>query len=129
MRSRAPLMLMELTLMLLVLALVAGLCLQAFLWADRSAGEMVSKDAAMVHLQNVAQVLRHCGGDYAAAARVLDGSWDGHTWHVDYGNIRVLVRPEEMDTAFLGGAVLEALCGEAVIADLHISWQEVDHGD
>lgn len=128
MRSKAPLMLIELTVMLLVLALAAGLCLQVFLWADRKAEESIRQDTAMVQLQNAAEVLKHSGGDYAAAAQELGGSWDGRMLCLRQDEILVQIRPEQKDTALLGGAVLEAFFENVVIARLQVCWQEVEHG-
>ncbi len=128
MRSKAPLMLMELTVMLLVLALAAALCLQAFLWADTKAKETVNQDTAARYLQNAAEVLKNCGGDYTAAADELEGSWDGEMLRLKKGELLILVHPEERGVPLLGGAVLEALWAEKVIAQLRVSWQEVDYG-
>ena len=40
MKGKTPLTLLELTVMLLVFALAAALCLQAFVWADRSSARV-----------------------------------------------------------------------------------------
>ena len=62
MKSRAPLALMEQMVMLLVFALAAALCLQAFVKSDQISLKSQARSNAALMAQNTAEVLRHSGG-------------------------------------------------------------------
>lgn len=61
MRSKAPLMLMEQMVMLLVFALAAALCLQAFVKADAISRESEARDHAVLLCQSVAEQIKESG--------------------------------------------------------------------
>ena len=63
MKSKAPLLLMEQMVMLLVFALAAALCLQAFVKSDGLSGNSEARDRAAVLCQTAAETVRHYGGD------------------------------------------------------------------
>ena len=63
MRSKAPLVLMEQMIMLLVFALAAALCLQAFVKSDGISRRNEARDRAVTLAQTVAETIRHCGGE------------------------------------------------------------------
>lgn len=67
MRSKAPLALMEQMVMILVFALAAALCLQAFVKSDEQSRLIENRDRAVTLCQSVAETLRHFGGDMADA--------------------------------------------------------------
>ena len=71
MRSKAPLALMEQMVMLLVFALAAALCLQAFVQSDAISQRSEARDRAVELAQSVAEVVKSCHGDLAAAAEKL----------------------------------------------------------
>ena len=73
MRNKAPLTMMEQVIMLLVFALAAALCLQAFAAADSQSKAMAARDRAAMEAQTAAELLKHTGGDYAQAAELLGG--------------------------------------------------------
>ena len=90
MKSKAPLILMEQMAMLLVFALAAALCLQAFVKSDSLSSRSRDRDRAVTLAQTVAETVRASGGSpgqaIAAAAEklgyrcdqsVLDQSFDG----------------------------------------------------
>lgn len=62
MRSKAPLALMEQMVMLLVFALAAALCLQAFVGSDRLSRRDEARDRAAEMCQSAAEAIRHSGG-------------------------------------------------------------------
>ncbi len=62
MKSKAPLALMEQMVMLLVFALAAALCLQAFVKSDQISQRSQAKSSAALAAQNMAEVIRHSGG-------------------------------------------------------------------
>lgn len=80
MRSKAPLALMEQMVMLLVFALAAALCIQAFVKSDALSLESQDKSRALLAAQNTAEMIRHIGGDaehaLEEAAQALGGSCD-----------------------------------------------------
>lgn len=128
MNKRHTLGLIEMAVMLVVFALAAALCLRLFAWADRRTGEIARNDAALVQMQNAAETLRHCGGDFAAAAEQYGGSWDGSRWIICRDDYQIILRPEATGVPCLGGAAVEAVCGGECFLSLTLRWQEVDHG-
>ena len=68
MKSKAPLLLMEQMVMLVVFALAAALCVQAFVRSDGSSQRSEARDHAVVLCQNAAEVIRNNGGSAAEAA-------------------------------------------------------------
>lgn len=62
MRSKAPLILMEQMVMLLVFALAAALCLQAFVKSDALSSRSEARDRAAALCQTAAETVRHYGG-------------------------------------------------------------------
>lgn len=138
MKSKATLALMEQTLMILVFALAAALCLQAFVQADRLSREDSARDRAMVYAQNAAETLKSCRGDYAAAAALGGGSWDGAAWVICYDEndqrgtepYRLEVLPAHTGLAYLGKASVRVYdASGGLLTQLDVCWQEVDaHG-
>lgn len=63
MKSKAPLALMEQMVMILVFALAAALCLQAFVKSDAISSRSDARDRAVSLCQTAAEGLRHAGGD------------------------------------------------------------------
>lgn len=88
MKSKAPLVFIEQAVMLAVFALAAVLCLQAFVWSEETSKEIADRDAALLHAQSAAEVLKHCGGDMAhaqsAAAELLGGKVEQGLWYIFY---------------------------------------------
>ena len=71
MKSKAPLAMMEQIVMLLVFALAAALCLQAFVKSDQLSKRSEARDRAAVLCQNAAEVIRSEGGNFNKAAERL----------------------------------------------------------
>ncbi len=87
MRSKAPLALMEQMVMLLVFALAAALCLQAFAKSDQLSKRGGERDRAAVLCQSAAEIIRHTGGDFVQAAALLDAtSGDQDSFLIFYGS-------------------------------------------
>lgn len=135
MKSKAPLALIELAVMLAVFALAAVFCLRAFVWADAESERIAARDRAMTEVQNAAEVLKACGGNFEAAAEHYGGSWDGTNWTVAYDadwtqsdsaeRYVLTAAPAEETLAYLGAADLCVLDGEDCLVQLEIAWQEV----
>ena len=67
MKSKAPLALMEQIVMLLVFALAAALCLQAFVKSDQISRESQARSNAALAVQNTAETIRYSGGSFEHA--------------------------------------------------------------
>ncbi len=61
MRSKAPLVMMEQIVMVLIFALAAALCLQAFVLSGQISNKMEAKNRAVVEAQNAAETLKSGG--------------------------------------------------------------------
>lgn len=71
MRSKAPLVLMEQMVMILVFALAAALCLQAFAGSDRMSRRSEARDRAVTLCQSVAETIRSNGSNFNTSAEQL----------------------------------------------------------
>lgn len=127
MRSRAPLALIELVVMLLVLAIAAALCLQAFVWADSASAWNHRRTDAMMYAQNAAQMLKYCGGDFTKAAQLHGGHWNGQQWTLEKDGFALCVEPIPSQSAYLGMAQVKAAWEETVLATISVCWQEDGH--
>lgn len=128
MKNKSPLMLIELTVMLLILAVSAALCLRLFAWADIRAQEIVRRDQALVQLQNAAEVLQACSGDWEAAAALQGGAWQDGQWIMELEDGTVLRGvPEQTQLPTLGAAKLVAEYEEQQLLTLQVCWQEADY--
>lgn len=74
MKSKAPLMLIEQMVLLLVFAFVAALCMQAFVKSDQISVQSEARDRAVVLAQSAAETIRHNCGDFARSAEELGGT-------------------------------------------------------
>ncbi|MEG1593865.1 MAG: hypothetical protein RR350_05590 [Oscillibacter sp.] len=133
MRSKAPLVLMEQLFMVLVFALAAALCLRVFVLSEQMSRQNELRDQAVTTCQTMAETLKHCGGDYAAAAALAGGEWDGQTWGLSPaadGEYIALATPADTGSALLGGAEITALTADGDwLFGLTAAWQEGEaHG-
>lgn len=148
MRSKAPLALMEQLVMLLVFALAAALCLQAFVYSDLLSRKGEARDRASVLCQSVAEVVRTNGGDLYEALRQVTGQRPGARdenfssvpfvdyredwtvidhWNAMGGNTAYRLKAERVDSGVpgLGQAKISLLrTGEAEpLFQLDVGWQ------
>ena len=137
MRSRTPLMLMEQLVMVLVFALAAALCLQAFSLSDRLSRGSADRDRAVVQAENAAEAMKHCQGDGAAAAQLTGGVWSGGVLTVGYNgdwektkgrpDFTLTVTPEESGQEKLGEAEVRVTDADgAALWTMSVAWQEGD---
>ena len=125
MRNKGILLLIELSVILLVVAAAAGLCLQVFAWAEQTSLEEGHRAQALLCAQNAAQVLQSYGGDLQQAG----GTWNGVCWILEQGEVTVYVTPRASGTPLLGEATVEAVREGKTLASLTVCWQEVTvHG-
>ena len=95
MRNRAPLVLMEQVLMVLVFALAAAVSLQAFVLSDRLSEENAARDRALNVAQSMAETWKSCRGDLPAAAEAYGGKTVSGRWETFWdGDWNLLPGPE-----------------------------------
>ena len=136
MKSKAPLALIEMSVMVLVFALAAAVCVGIFARADRISRNCAERDRAVTIVQSAAETVRHCGGDLEAAAVILGGRTDGESLSVEYGadweqtvqdsEYRLEITETESGRDFLGTAeirVLRTADGTELFA-LTAAWQK-----
>ena len=82
MKNKTPLVLMEQLMMILVFALAAALCLQAFIKADQISRETEQRTQAAALAQTAAETLKACGGDFGKAAHILGGEITTGEWQI-----------------------------------------------
>ena len=143
MKSKAPLLLMEQMVMLLVFALAAALCLQAFVKSDGISKDSENRDRAAALCQSAAESVCHCGGDMAAAAALLEVPYpyggDDLSFEIHYNEDWTLcdnreyafclrIRPVDSGVDGLGKAAVEMIntADQMVIFEIQTAWQEVD---
>jgi len=76
-KSKSPLALMEQAIMILVFALAAALCVQAFVLADTMSQDAHDRDQAANRSQTVAETLKALDGSYVNTAVVLEAELVG----------------------------------------------------
>ena len=142
MKSKAPLAMMEQIVMLLVFALAAALCLQAFVKSDQLSKRSEDRDRAAVLCQNAAEAMRGNGSASEAAQAAserlgyhfdqgtlyqeFDGDWnpvDFGVYRLDAGGIPTDVPGLQMAhvcvrTGYNAGQEAE------VLFELDVAWQE-----
>ena len=142
MKSKSSLAMMEQIVMLLVFALAAALCLQAFVKSDQMSRQSEARDRAAVMCQSAAEAIRHSGGDLEAAAAALGVPYGAYgqeepdfsvhyaeDWTLsDTREYAYVLRAATLDSgiAGLGKARVEAVAaGETdILFALDICWQE-----
>ena len=99
MKSKAPLALMEQMVMLLVFALAAALCMQAFVKSDEVSLSSDTKSSAALAARNVVEAIRHNGGSpeqaLKSAAAMLGGNCEGQPATVDVGMLLYIFYDED----------------------------------
>ena len=139
MRSKAPLVLMEQMVMLLVFALAAALCLQAFVKSDAASRRSEARDHAVILAQNAAETIRYYGGDMgnalSQASEELGVScaqgllWQDYDedWNPDNNGVyRLLAQGVPTDVPGLWVVRVEVLEGESPepLFSIEVAWQE-----
>lgn len=84
MKSKAPLLLIEQLLMILIFALASAICVQAFVLSDRISRKSAAQDQAVIAAQTAAEVWKSCGGDPKLAAAALGGEARQDSWTLSY---------------------------------------------
>lgn len=144
-QNRTVLVLMEQVIMILVFAIAAALCVQAFVLSNQKSAESAALDRAVLCAQSAAETLKYAGGDaghaMTALAEEMGGQVSQGMWYVLYNEnweivsdsavYRMEVFPETMGGMEPQEGLVQALVqvsyedgGE--IFSLTAGWQEVD---
>lgn len=145
MRSKAPLVLIEQMVMLLVFALASALCLQAFVKSDAISVRSQEKGRAAIAAQNAAEMIRHKGGDiehaFTQTGRMLGGTYEQGELRIDYdenwnvtdedGAYYLIAKEAPAQVSGLRKASVQVAAGEqkgepGILFELEVAWQEVD---
>jgi hypothetical protein len=117
MKHRPSLALLEQIVMLLVFAVAAVVCLQAFVWSAQTSKTMTRQDRALILAQNAAETLKHTH-DPDETARLFENQAEDHGWTLH-------ITPTERDLNLLSAVTVEVWEGERCLARLPVAWQEV----
>lgn len=116
MKSKAPLVMMEQIVMVLIFALAAALCLQTFALSGKLSKQTEAKNRAMVEAQNVAETMKDGGTKayinlYHAVQKEntwvtwFDADWNA-TGDDEQAAYCLAVCPEETETPYLWRAAI-----------------------
>lgn len=136
MRSKAPLVLIEQIIMLLVFSIAAAICVRAFVYADQLSLEKELRDQAIIKAQTVAETYKYYSGNAENALNDIGGIiennkwityWDGR-WNIcddSQSQYKIVVTNEKNNVKGLGTAELKvfSIDGKQIII-LPVAWQE-----
>lgn len=139
MKSKAPLMLMEQMVLILVFAFAAVVCLQIFVKSDEISLQSKKRDSAVILVQSAAEEIKAAGGDFLLAAERMGAAQDKDgTLYLSYDENCVLtdidenraysVCANELDSGIYGlgkarVCAKDSKNGEELFA-VEIMWQE-----
>lgn len=124
MKSKVSLVLTELCVMLLTLAIAAALCLRVFVWSDEASKQNAARDAALIQMQNIAELLKATGSP-EQTAKAMRGSTSGDHWVIPTEGCEIRILPAQGSEESLRSVWLEAVYQETVLIRFPVSWQEV----
>lgn len=143
MKSKAPLALIEQTVMVLVFALSAALCIQAFVKADNISTGIEERSRAALAAQDAAELIKHSGGDMghalSGAGELLGGTYEQGMLYVDYdgdwnpsdgyGAYRLTAQGVPVEEPGLYKALVQVVTGDPeepeLLFELEAAWLEV----
>lgn len=111
MRSKSPLTLIELIIMIAVFAVAAALCLRAFVWADLKSADNQERDRALIVAQTAAEQIKaaHNAPEYVEEK-------DGFV---------VSVTRQDTGDQYLGSALVTVADeDDNTLVELTVKWQE-----
>jgi len=126
-KSKTPLVLMELLVMVLVFALAAALCLQCFVLSDRLSQRSELRDEAVTAVQNAAERLKARGGSYEQAVSGLSGTWADGALAIPGDGFTLRITPVDSAVPLLVQAEISAYSHEddSLLFQIVAAWQEV----
>lgn len=134
--SKAPLVLMEQVIMVLVFALVSAVCIQAFALARTTSLRMTERDHAMNVSQTLAETVKASVGDPEAVCKEIGGGIDGEQLFFYYdsdwkevstsadASFRMVFEKEAGDGFCKYGRItVSDTDGEREIFSMRVAWQ------
>ena len=134
--SKAPLVLMEQVIMVLVFALVSAVCIQAFALARTTSLRMTERDHAMKVSQTLAETVKSSVGDPEAVCKEIGGGIDGEQLFFYYdsdwkvvstsadASFRMVFEKEAGDGFCKYGRItVSDTDGEREIFSMRVAWQ------
>lgn len=139
-QSKAPLLLMEQVIMLLVFSLAAALCVRAFFLADSRSQQNEARDYAVVQAQSAAEAYKTFLGDPQETSDLLQGWWEGTCLYVSYdenwqpvegsGTYLLRIEPQDSAVSTLGKATLQVTDAKgSSLVTLPVAWQKGGDAD
>ena len=136
MNRKSVLHLMELLIMVLVFAIAASVCVQCFAYAHRLSKEQGKKTAAILMVQNAAELLKGASGDFSAIESQLGGSGTEQVWQVpmdqnwdavpklEQATYLLLIEKKSATSPYLGMASVQLQCRGETLVEITVAWQE-----
>lgn len=93
MKHKSQLRIIEQTIMILVFAIAAAICLKAFFATSEISSGLRLRDLAVTEVQNTAETLKATGGDFDETAGLLGGEYDGNTIRTGFEGFTVCAVP------------------------------------
>lgn len=133
--SKAPLMLMEQVIMVLVFALVSAVCIQAFALARTTSVQMSDRDHAVNVSQTLAETLKAYHGSIAEVREGLGGESDGDRLVFYYDSdwketaessvsfLMTFVQEEGDGFCRYGRITVSDVSGQKEIFSMRVAWQ------
>ena len=132
-KSKAPLALIELLVMIPVFALAATICLQIFAHAERLSRKQEAKVHGTLAAQNTAELLKSTQGDYEAVVESLGGYQDGSGRYLIGDKDRhqtacyLLITPLADTDPYLASATIQVFYDDETLLEITVAWQEVQY--
>ena len=136
MRSKAPLVLIEQVIMILVFALTAALCLQMFTMADRLSVKYAATDRAVLEAQNAAEWMKQgqlteylseykAVGEKGAGMVLFDEDWQV-TEYIEKAEYFLQIIEVQTEQENLWKAEIVVLAGEEELFRLSVAGQKTE---
>lgn len=83
--------------MILVFALAAAVCLQAFVYANQLSSRGEKENIAATHAQEVIEMCKTCDGDWQKVVWEMPGQMEGNTLEIPFEQDHMIVKVEKTD--------------------------------
>ena len=115
MKSKSTLSLIEQTIMVLVFALAAAICLKVFFYSDSLSKEVSAKDNAYLMAQNTAETVKNSYG------KILSDD----TYTIDQDGLTLVAEKTESESEYLGTCMIRVYDeDENTLLEMPVCWQE-----
>ena len=128
MKSKAPLVLMEEIIMVLVFAFAMAVCMKIFVFSYDVSGEVQNSSVAMFEAQNMAENIKRTRGEILSDDKsyiYYDENWNETSVKEDF--YMEIVKTEAHEGT--GRAEITVYEGEDVLFGIPVVWQEVGYDE